>query len=212
MDAEFWHQMWQQPQQGFDQPQPNHFLTRYWSALKLKGNETVLVPLCGKSVDMTWLVQQGHSVLGVELSRKALDAFVAEHHLSAEPLEHAVFEGHQTAEMRLFCGDFFKLSAHDCSEVSAFYDRAALVALPADMRQRYAAHLAEVCADGVSGLLVVMDYDQTAMSGPPFSVSDHEVVQLFSEHFDLQKIASETLQRKGVQITESVHLCQRKSR
>lgn len=212
MDAEFWHQMWERPQQGFHQAQPNDFLTRYWSRLNLKGNETVLVPLCGKSVDMNWLVQQGHSVLGVELSQKALDAFVSDHQLDFEPLDHAVFDGHQTAEIRLFCGDFFKLSVEDCRDVKAFYDRAALVALPADMRQRYAAHLAAICADNVTGLLVVMDYDQTVMSGPPFAVSDAEVAQLFSEHFALQKIASATAERKGIEITESVYVCQRKNR
>lgn len=212
MDAEFWHQMWEQPHQGFHQPQPNDFLTRYWSKLDLTGNETVLVPLCGKSVDMNWLVQQGHPILGVELSKKALDAFVLEHQLEAEPLEHEVFEGHQTPEMRLFCGDFFKLTAEDCDEVAAFYDRAALVALPPAMRQRYATHLSDMMGDGVKGLLIVMDYDQSAMSGPPFAVSDSEVIALFGEAFELQKVASEKTERKGVTLTESVYICQRKNR
>ena len=212
MEAEFWHQMWEQPQQGFDQPQPNDFLKQYWPTLGLNGDEVVLVPLCGKSIDMVWLAQQGHKILGVELSEKALAAFVTEHQLAAQPLDHAHFVGYQTPEMTLFGGDFFKLSAEDCTEVTAFYDRAALVALPPEMREQYVAHLTALCPADSKGLLVVMDYDQSAMSGPPFAVSDAEVERLLSADFDLQKRASETRERKGVKITESVYACRRKAR
>lgn len=211
MDAEFWHQMWAQPQQGFHQPHPNEFLTNHWRALGLQGDETVLVPLCGKSIDMLWLAQQGHHVLGVELSQKALDAFVLEHQLNAQPLKHPLFQGYETAALQLFGGDFFKLSAEDCANVKAFYDRAALVALPPTMREQYVAHLKAVCPANVTGLLVVMDYDQAAMSGPPFAVSDAEVERLLAKDFELQKLASEGFERKGVAVTESVYVCRRKS-
>lgn len=211
MEADFWHQMWRSGRVGFHQSNVNAFLTKHWKKLNLEGHEQVLVPLCGKSLDMLWLAQQGHSVLGVELNEPALQAFLSEHNLQAASIQHPLFRSYEVEDMTLLCGDFFDLSAKDCASVKAAYDRAALVALPLEMRQQYALHLKTILAPDVSIFLVAMDYDQALQSGPPFAVSELEVKDLFGDTFDIEKIDSETFERKGVQTTENVFVLTPKS-
>ena len=202
MEANFWHDMWKQEFQGFHQAEINDFLLAHWQKLELTGAEKVLVPLCGKSLDMVWLAQQGHEVLGIELSQKALDEFVNENKVPAKLIKKGHFSGYELERMRLLCGDFFKITAEDCLEVKAVYDRAAIVALPPEMRQSYAVHLKAIQPKGTQFLMVIMDYDQTLMSGPPFAVSETEVRDLFSGFESIDVVETVNLERKGVSITE----------
>lgn len=204
MEADFWHEMWRSGRVGFHQSNVNAFLRNHWEKLNLVGHEQVFVPLCGKSLDMLWLQQQGHAVLGVELSKQALQEFVTENSLQATALKHSRFSGYEMDGMTLLSGDFFDVSAKECAEVKAVYDRAALVALPPEMRQQYASHLKTILEPGVPILLIAMDYDQSLQSGPPFAVSALEVKALFEDRFNIEKVESDTFERKGVKTTENV--------
>lgn len=206
MEANFWHQMWNSGVVGFHQPDVNHYLKTHWSKLQLQGRENVLVPLCGKSLDMIWLAQQGHSVLGIELSPKALDEFLAENKLTAEPIEQGNHCGYKLPDMTLLCGDFFHLTKAQCRDIHVVYDRAALVALPLKMRKQYVKHLAEILPKGSQYLLVTMEYDQTSMNGPPFSVSEEEVIALFSPFCTIQKVEEKPFNRKGQEAVEKVFI------
>lgn len=205
MQADFWHEMWESGVVGFHQKEINQFLQDFWPKLELQGNEEVLVPLCGKSLDMLWLKQQGHKVLGVELSQKALEEFLAENHLPKQPAQHPKFCGYELPEMRLLCGDFFYLSAEDCQAVKAVYDRAAIVALPPKMRQDYANHLQTILPAGTEILMVIMEYDQSVMAGPPFSVQESEVRELFAG-YQIEHLTQVEFQRKGCPVIEKVLL------
>jgi len=204
MQAEFWHKMWASGVVGFHQSEINEFLHTHWQTLNLNGNEAVLVPLCGKSLDMLWLQQQGHEVLGVELSQQALDEFLNENDIQAEPVKHDHFCGYELAAMTLLCGDFFKLSTEDCKEIKAVYDRAAIVALPPEMRQRYVQHLQAILPAGCKLLMVTMEYDQSKISGPPFSVTQAEIESLFSGFTEVQKVSEVSASRKGNTMIEKV--------
>ncbi|QCU90799.1 thiopurine S-methyltransferase [Thiomicrorhabdus sediminis] len=207
MQADFWHKKWANSETGFHQTEINGFLKNYWRQLNLTGSEAVLVPLCGKSLDMLWLAQQGHKVLGVELSLQALDEFLQENTLpEAKPVQTESHCGYQLADMTLLCGDFFAVSAADCESIQAVYDRAALVALPPAMRQDYAQHLKNILPTGVKILLVTMEYDQGQLAGPPFSVTEAEVQHLFGEFCQIELLHTETGARKGVTTTEKVYL------
>lgn len=205
MEAGFWHQMWQKGRVGFHQSEINAFLQRHWQHLTLSGQEGVLVPLCGKSLDMLWLQQLGHSILGVELSQKALDEFLQENHLEAGKLlsqEH--FCGYQLENMSLYCGDFFHLTKQDCGDVGAVYDRAALVALPPEMRLSYVRHLKEILPAGVKILLIVMEFEGSDLTGPPFSVTEDEVYQLYGNDFHIHLVERFDSSRKGNDLVEKV--------
>lgn len=204
MRADFWHQMWQSGKVGFHQTEINAFLQNHWKKLSLNGTETVLVPLCGKSLDMLWLAERGHSVLGVELSQKALDEFLQENRIQAQPVRHDRFCGYELEGMTLLCGDFFHLTREACRDVKAVYDRAAIVALPEAMRQAYVDHLQRILAKGTQFLMVTMEYDQEKLSGPPFSVPEAEIRALFSEFESVEKVSEQSFSRKGVDAVEKV--------
>lgn len=179
MEPAFWHKRWADNQIGFHQLQVNPYLQAHWPALGLAAGAQVLVPLCGKSLDLLWLAAQGYRVLGVELSRRAVEDFFVEHGLVAEVSQRGAFEVWRSGEIELWCGDIFALKAEDVAGCAGLYDRAALIALPPRMRERYMALLDELPAIG-KGLLVTLDYDQSLIDGPPFSVGDGEVRAGFS--------------------------------
>ena len=178
MQPEFWHKKWESNQIGFHQPEVNPYLQGHWPQLTLPGQARVLVPLCGKSLDLLWLAGRGHQVLGVELSKKAIEDFFSEHQVTPQVSDKGPFKVYRAEAIELWCGDFFALTAGDVADCAAFYDRAALIALPPAMRERYAAHLQQILSPTVQGLLITLDYDQAQMSGPPFAVDDDEVQRL----------------------------------
>ncbi|MBP8185315.1 MAG: thiopurine S-methyltransferase [Pseudomonas sp.] len=178
MHEDFWQQRWARNEIGFHLSEVNPYLQQFWPALNVPAGAQVLVPLCGKSMDMAWLVQQGYRVLGVELAQTAVEAFFSEQGLLAEIDQFGVFRRYRSGAIEVLCGDFFSLTAADLLGCLALYDRAALIALPAPLRERYVAHLAAVLPSGCSGLLVTLDYPQEQMPGPPFAVGEIEIQQL----------------------------------
>lgn len=180
MEPAFWQQRWADNQIGFHQAQVNPYLQKYWPTLGLAPGSRVLVPLCGKSLDLAWLAGQGYRVLGVELSRRAVEAFFREHGLQAEVQRRGAFEVWRSGDVELWCGDFFALQAEDVGDCAGLYDRAALIALPSQMRVAYMRLLSRLLPTGCQGLVVTLDYDQSLLGGPPFSVGDEELRQGFA--------------------------------
>ena len=190
MHAEFWQARWSRSEIGFHLSEVNPYLQRYWPALGLLEGARVLVPLCGKSLDLAWLAGQGYQVTGVELAQRAVEDFFAEHELQPVISEVGAFRHYQAGNVEIYCGDFFALTAQQLAGCAALYDRAALIALPEPMRERYVAHLTQILPAGCQGLLVTLDYDQAHMEGPPFAVADDEVQRLFAANWQLQSLAS----------------------
>lgn len=188
MQHAFWHEKWQNNQIGFHLPEVNKLLLKYWPALELNAG-TVLVPLCGKSLDLVWLRAQGHQVVGIELSEIALDAlaasfasagFALHKETLSEPGLSARYCG---AGVTLYAGDFFALTADIIGAVDAIYDRAALVALPAEMRQGYSKHL-QAISQQAPMLLLSFDYEQSLMAGPPFAVGAGEIHAHYQPYYE----------------------------
>lgn len=182
MQKEYWLNRWERQDTGFHQNEINPYLCQFWQSLQLAPGSTVLVPLCGKSRDMLWLHQQGHTVLGVELSIVAAQAFFTENGLTPQCRAHDPFTHLEANDIHILCGDFFDLRKNDVSKVTAVYDRAALIALPPEMRKRYAHYLLHILPPATQILLVTLDYPQHEMSGPPFAVSMDEVTSLYQSH------------------------------
>lgn len=172
MHEDFWRARWNRNEIGFHLPEMNPWLLRYWAG---EPGTRVLVPLCGKSLDMAWLAGQGHRVLGVELMETAVQAFFAEQGLTPEISDNGRFRCYRHGKLELWCGDFFALRAEDVADCPHFYDRAALIALPPALRERYVAHLSAILPERCEGLLVTVDYDHALRDGPPFAVDDSEV-------------------------------------
>jgi thiopurine S-methyltransferase len=191
MKKEFWLERWERAEIGFHQDEINPYLSRFWTEMNVARDGEVFVPLCGKSLDMVWLRSQGNYVLGVELSPIAVRDFFVEQGMQAQHVRGGAFDNYIAEGYCLACGDFFNLRNQEMAKVSAVYDRASLVALPPEMRERYASHLADILPRGTKILLVTFDYPQAEMQGPPFAVSMSEVEALYGKYAEIQLLAHE---------------------
>lgn len=180
MNPDFWHQRWAENKIGFHQSEPTPLLLKHWPALAVPQGARVFVPLAGKSLDMVWLASQGHRVFGVELSRTAVEQFFAEHELQPEVEESRYGRHYRAGPIEIVCGDAFALDTEILGDCEAVFDRAALIALPPDLRKRYADELYARLHGGCRGLLITLEYPQHEKDGPPFSVSEGEVHALYA--------------------------------
>ena len=190
METGFWHNRWEKNLTGFHLDEVNPHLRENWSVLNLPAGSRVFVPLCGKSLDLIWLAEQGYQVVGVELSPLATEAFFSENKLTTEHGQVGGLELWQSEKISLFCGDFFDLTAEILGQVDAVYDRASLIALPPAMRQDYAKKMTEL-AQSAPKLLVTLEYDQSKMDGPPFSVSEDEVQALYEANYQVKQLTAQ---------------------
>ncbi len=189
MDPTFWHQRWKNNETGWHEGNPNPLLVQYFDQLSLAKGRRIFVPLCGKTRDIAWLLAHGYRVAGAELSALAIEQLFTE--LGAQPHVSRVGEGERWSahNLDIFVGDIFALSSKTLGSVDAIYDRAALVAFPAQMRSRYAAHLTET-TEKAPQLLICYDYDQSLMEGPPFSVTNEEVHRQYGATYHVTLVAS----------------------
>lgn len=197
MDADFWRQRWQDNQIGFHQDQPTPLMQKHWPAIGAAPGCRVFVPLAGKSRDMLWLAAQGHRVLGVELSQLAVEQFFAEHGLQADIHETRYGRHYCAGDIELICGDAFALDAAALADCAAVFDRAALIALPPELRLRYVDELYARLPGECRGLLITLEYLQDEKEGPPFSVTESEVRARFGSRWNV-----DLLERRDILVTQ----------
>lgn len=185
MNPDFWRQRWQDKQIGFHQAAPTPLLLKHWPSLGVPAGAKVFVPLAGKSLDMPWFAAQGHRVLGVELSELAVAQFFAENGLRPEIRDTHYGRHYEAGGIELILGDAFGLDADLLRDCDAVFDRAALIALPPELRRRYANELYAKLPAGCRGLLITLEYPQAERDGPPFSVPGDEVRALYGCDWDI---------------------------
>lgn len=208
MQAEFWENCWKNDNIGFHEHEPNPIFVRNLSRLKLKLGDRVLIPLCGKTLDISWLLSQGYKVAGIELSEIAIQQLFDEMGLQPEITVLENIKRYRAENVDILVGDFFDVTQEAIGHIDAIFDRGSLVALPEDMRSQYAKHLQGI-TDNVPQLLVCFEYDQALMEGPPFSITPEELNRYYESNYNLQLIeSSDTSSRLGVgfQCVEKVWL------
>lgn len=202
MEATFWHQKWEKGEIAFHEDKPNPLLVAHLDALNLVAGSRIFVPLCGKSRDLGWLHDQGHRIVGVELSEIAVSELFQEMAIAPEVSTRGAFTLYWSERLEVWVGDFFALSSDQLGKVDAVYDRGALVALPAELRPAYAAHLVEVTG-GKPQLLVTLLYDPSQLEGPPFLVES----ELGNHYETVQRLQQRLVPgglRGGVEAWESL--------
>lgn len=182
MQAEFWQDRWQRNEIGFHIHKANPNLTKHWHVTQLAKGSKVFVPLCGKTLDLLWFAEQGYQVLAVELVQTAVEAFFTENQLDYHVQQCGDFLRYESANICIYCGDFFKLTANDIADCQGFYDRAALVSWTENLRHQYVQHLTDILPKGCQGLVLVVDYAQNQMSGPPFAIDQAMIADFFAGH------------------------------
>jgi thiopurine S-methyltransferase len=185
MNPDFWHQRWHDNQIGFHQAAPTPLLLKHWPALGVPTGAKVFVPLAGKSLDMAWFASQGYTVLGVELSKLAVEQFFAEHDLRPDIETTRYGRLYRAGDIDIVNGDAFGLDEAALRDCAAVFDRAALIALPPESRVRYANELYAKLPVGCRGLLVTLEYPQEEREGPPFSVPEGEVRALYGRDWSI---------------------------
>ena len=217
MQPEFWLDRWRTAQIGFHQAAVDRHLKAYWPLLKLPANCPVFVPLCGKSLDLMWLRERGHSVKGVELSPVALESFVMEHGIPARRRVLACFDVYEADGFTLFRGDYFKLTAALLGSVAAVYDRAALISWTPEARAAYVKHLTLLTSPGTQTLLIAVEFPAEQMSGPPFPLTRATIENLYAGHYSIEELARHDIldlepRLKARGLTELREVCYRVTR
>ncbi len=207
MEHSFWHDRWVSGRIGFHGRETNPLLVTHFPDLSVPENGRVFVPLCGKTLDIAWLLSKGHRVAGAELSELAIEQLFEE--LGVEPSisDLGKLKRYSAESIDIFVGDIFDLTASMLGVVDAVFDRAAFVALPEDMRAAYASHIADITGTAPQ-LLITFEYDPTLIDGPPFSITDEEVKRRYGDRYELSSLALVDVAggMKGVTAKENVWL------
>ena len=192
MEPNFWLEKWQTNNIAFHKSEANPLLVEYFKELSLIKDSRIFLPLCGKTLDIAWLLAQGYRVAGVELSKIAIKQLFQE--LGIEPKIEKVGEliHYSGKNIDIFVGNIFNLDSNILGLVDGIYDRAALVALPKETRDRYTTHLMKI-TNKAPQLLMSYEYEQNLMEGPPFSVNNEEIHQHYQDSYDLTLLLSKDL-------------------
>lgn len=222
MNSKFWQQRWQEGRIGFHQSDVNPELIKHFSTLALPIGSRVLVPLCGKSVDMVWLAHAGYDVVGIELVESAVQAFFIEQNITPTITEFTSaadgstlkrYQGQLAGQtISLWVADIFVLSPTAIGGIAAVYDRAALIALPADVRPDYSKQIYKL-SNNAPQLLITLNYDQSKKDGPPFSISLEQLKQYYDANYEIIELESQssTLNSAAeLSVTEHVWLLNKK--
>ncbi len=212
MQADFWHQLWERQQTGWHLSETNPFLKDHFNALELQEGNRIFVPLCGKSLDIAWLLDQGLEVVAVELNEGAVCELFNALQVKPEVKNEGAFKRYSYHNITIFVGDFFNLELSMLGKIDAVYDRAALVALPPEMRKQYTKQLCHL-AKGASQLLITFEYDQGKQEGPPFSVPMQELHQHYCNDYTivhLQSLSSGPQSAQSIERVENICLLTKK--
>ena len=185
-----WLDRWKKGTTGWHRSDINPQLIENINQLTKAKPQKIFVPLCGASLDMKYLIDQGFHVVGVELSPLAIDRFFKENQIEHKVSKVEDFDLYEGKNIDIYCGDFFKLKKNYLNGAICVYDRAALIALNPDLQKKYVGHLKEILPNSAKILLLTMFYPQIEMEGPPYSVGDDKVEVLFSEFKEIKKISS----------------------
>ena len=184
---EFWHDRWQSQKIGWHREIYNDLLLKHWPEINASGNSSVLVPLCGKSLDMLWLAKQGHSVFGLEMVQQAVETFFHENKLEYDCVKIGNHKKYSNQQFAIYQGDVFDLEP-GIIQADYWYDRAAMIAIDPSTRADYVDQIRKQTKQGAVGLLITFAYPQEQMQGPPFALHDYEVRSLFSDGFELEHL------------------------
>jgi thiopurine S-methyltransferase len=217
VQPDFWLNRWRAAQIGFHQAAVDRHLKAYWPLLKLPLDSPVFVPLCGKSLDLMWLRERGHLVTGVELSPVALESFVMEHGIPARRRVLADFDVFEAEGLKLYRGDFFKLTRAQLGNSTAVYDRAALISWTPEARQSYVKQLTSLTSPGTQTLLIAVEYPPEQMQGPPFPLTRETIENLYAGHYSIEELARHEIlelepRLKARGLTELREVCYRMTR
>ena len=199
--ADFWTKRWKDGDTGWHQDEVNEYLIKYVDELTAgRSNVRVFVPLCGKSLDMLWLADQGHTIVGVDLAKQPIESFFTENNLTftvelikmaavSEPVE--VYKCNEK-KITIFCCDLFALMEDDVGgKFDAIWDRGSLSAIApscGDRGKRYTKKMRSLLACDGNYMLESLYYEIDRGIRPPASISEEHLNEMFEEDFTIRQL------------------------
>ena len=154
-----------------------------------KANQNILVPLCGRSKLMLKLAEQGHTIVGIEWSKTAIEAFFEENELAYQELFFKLKEKQipmfraKEKPITIYCGDLLTFQDHAGIGPFDWIQDHGSIGCFATGRSSYAAIMDSFTKPGGKVLLSIFDYDHSEHPSIPFAVSEKEVNFLFKDNF-----------------------------
>lgn len=189
MQSNFWHDCWKKGDIGFHEEAVNPSLEKHINRLEQTTDSRIFIPLCGKTGSIRYLLSKGYRVVGIELSEIAVEQLFLE--LSYQPIitKSGKLIKYEAHKLDVYVGDIFDLNSEQLGKVNAVFDRGALVALPETTRIQYTNRLASITQKSPQ-LLVVYDYDQSLMEGPPFSIRKDDLLSYYGSEYTITEVES----------------------
>ncbi len=187
MDANFWHERWEKNELGFHESEFNTLMVKHFNQLPNTSKSRVFIPLCGKSLDMHWLLKQGFKIVGCELSELAVTQFFEEMKITPTIAHEGSLKHFHYENIDIYAGDIFELSVSKIGKIDAIYDRGALVALPLEMRIRYCGHIRQI-TENAPQLVLTFEYDTTLLQGPPFAIFEDDLKLYYQSDYQINLV------------------------
>ena len=210
MDPEFWLNKWSSNQIGFHEASVHNLLKNWWPSLGGRTDNSVFVPLCGKSLDLLWLRERHDSVVGVEISEIAAVSFFEEHDLNFTRAELGSYSIFSSDGIQIYCGDIFRIPLSEFPTFDLVYDRASLVALSPPDRIRYENILTKITVRGSKILLITVDYNPKIVSPPPHILTKTLLNEVYAPNWKIKTLDSQVSDVKGTDGREDCYQIERK--
>ncbi len=181
-----WIERWKNNDIPFHLEEVNPLLRKHLNHFNIQRGMRVLVPLCGKSVDMIFLQNLGLSVVGIEGVSLAIDQFFSHHNLDVQKQQHRGFDVHHTSAIDIVHADFFKLPKEYFEPFDLIYDRASIIAIDPTKRKDMINMLFRLLKPKGEMFLITVQHPDDFFSGPPFSITEHELIQLCQGLFKVE--------------------------
>lgn len=185
MEISYWQSRWRKGKTGWHMDTVYPPLPTFWDDVNIESGSRILVPLCGKSLDLGWFVDHGHTVTGIDVSAKAIHHIMQQHPESFTKDSSHGFTVYRSESLVLWQGDYSKLPTDEIPTQDLIYDKASIIALPPEKRLDHANKHIELCSTHTQILLQTFEYEQSEMHGPPFAVHEEELKKLFGNRFKL---------------------------
>ncbi|ACY15009.1 thiopurine S-methyltransferase [Haliangium ochraceum] len=198
MEAQFWIDSWREggSKTSFHRRDIHPYVLRHLPPSHLRGKR-VLVPLCGKTLDMGYFREHAAHVVGVELIEPAIHQFFSEQQLHYSREDQGPFVYFRAERLTLICGDFLRLTTDELGSIDLLYDRAALVALPLHMRLAYVEQVNALLPAGAQQFINTIEYEPS-LNQAPFSVSAEDVSRYYGRDFTIEHVESPEVPEHGM--------------
>lgn len=190
-NEKFWKSSSDNP--SFHVSSPHRTLIKYYNQIfKDDSEKRVFIPLCGKSLDMLYLTDQGHEVVGVEFSDFAVKSFFEDSKLdyTKEAIKNfVIWKSKDPAKnVTIYQGDFYEVESKTLGFFDVVWDRGSFTAINIDDRELYTDIMFQIMKPSARYLVQVCKYDGSLYGGPPHYVTEHAMKSTFGRKCNFEKL------------------------